>query len=149
KGLGTGHTSIEPSLLYYQPVTSRMAVESEFSFWHPIGGAAGVATASDPNPGSFAGNVLFYGIGPSYQLFSSDRVRFAPVVELAGWDVLGGYQTVWIAANRIGDKVAGTNIVNLKMGARTSVGRNSFYIGYGRALTDAVWYKDLVRAEYR
>jgi hypothetical protein len=137
-------------VLYYQPVTSRLTVESEFALWHPIGGSAGVATTTDSNPDKFAGNVLFYGIGPSYQLYNGNRVRFGPVVELAGWHVLSGYQTVWVSPERIGDKVAGTDIVNLKMGVRTSVGpRDSFYVGYGRALTDAVWYKDIVRVEYR
>ena len=102
------------------------------------------------NPDKFAGNVLFYGIGPSYELYNSDRLRFGPVVELAGWHVLSGFQTVWVSANRIGDKVEGTDIVNLKVGVRTSIGaHNSIYVGYGRALTDAWWYKEIVRAEYR
>ena len=44
----------------------------------------------------------------------------------------------------------GTNIVNLKIGARTAVSpQSSFYVGYGKALTDAVWYDDIVRVEYR
>lgn len=149
QGLGTDHPTIEPSVLYYQKLGSRAALESEFSFWHPISGSAGVASTSNSNPDSFAGNVLFYGVGPSYELYNKGRTRFAPVVELAGWHVLGGFQTVWVAANRIGDEVAGTNIVNLKMGGRLSVGRSSIYAGYGRGLTNDVWYKDLFRAEYR
>jgi len=149
KGLGTGHTSIEPALLYSEPLTSRLLLESEFSIWHPFGGSKGVATATDSNPEGFAGNVLFYGIGPSYQLYSKGGVRFGPVVELAGWHVLSGYETVWISPTHIADKVAGTDIVNLKMGVRTAIGRNSIYLGYGRALTDDVWYKDIVRFEYR
>ena len=149
KGLGTDHASLEPSLLYYQKLGSRGAIESEFSFWHPIGGSAGVKTATNSNPDSFAGNVLFYGFGPSYELYNNGRTRFAPVVELAGWRVLSGSQTVWIAADHIADPADGTNIVNLKMGGRLGVGRSSVYVGYGRGLTDAVWYKNLVRAEYR
>jgi hypothetical protein len=40
--------------------------------------------------------------------------------------------------------------VNAKLGARTAVGaHSSFYIGYGHQLTHAVWYKEIVRAEYR
>ena len=78
--------------------------------------------------------------------------RLAPPLiqrELAGWRVLSGSQTVWIAADHIADPAEGTNIVNLKMGGRLGVGRSSVYVGYGRGLTDAVWYKNLVRAEYR
>jgi hypothetical protein len=150
RGLGVNHYSIEPAVLLYQQPTAHLAIESQFSFWHPIGGSAGVASASNPNPPSFAGNVLSYGIGPSYQFYTGDRIRLAPVVEFVGWRVMGGFQTVWIAANRIGDDVSGTNIANLKAGVRTSIGaRNSVYVGYGRGLTNAVWYSDLVRLEYR
>jgi hypothetical protein len=28
-------------------------------------------------------------------------------------------------------------------------GNSSLYVGYGRALTGAVWYKDILRVEYR
>ena len=43
----------------------------------------------------------------------------------------------------------GTNIVNLKLGARFVVDKGSFYAGWGHALTDDVWYGDIVRVEYR
>jgi len=150
KGLGTNHYSIEPAVLYYQALSKRLAVESEFGIWHPIGGSAGVASASNSTPESFAGNVLFYGVGPSYELLSGERVRFAPVVEIVGWSVLGGFQTVWVSGTEIADSASGINIVNIKIGGRLGLGaHNSFYIGYGRALTSAVWYTDTVRFEYR
>jgi len=150
KGLGTNHYSIEPSVLYYQSLSNRLAVESEFGVWHPIGGSPGVASSPGASTGSFAGNVLFYGIGPSYELLSGENVRFAPVVEFVGWSVRGGYQTVWVSANDIGDPVSGTNIANIKIGGRLGLGaHNSFYLGYGHALTAAVWYNDTVRFEYR
>jgi hypothetical protein len=150
KGLGTNHYSIEPAVLYYQALSQRLAVESEFGIWHPIGGSAGVVSASTSAPERFAGNVLFYGVGPSYELLSGERVRFAPVVEIVGWSVLGGFQTVWVSPTEIGDPASGTNIVNIKIGGRLGLGaHNSFYIGYGRALTSAVWYTDTVRFEYR
>jgi outer membrane putative beta-barrel porin/alpha-amylase len=148
--LGVNHYSVEPALLFYQRLGSRASIESQFSFWHPIGGSSGVATPSNPRPGSFAGNVLSYGVGPSIEVYRTDRVRFAPVVELVGWSVRGGFQTSWMEDDNTTVSASGTNIVNLKVGARTAIGpRNSFYIGYGHALTNAVWYNDLVRAEYR
>jgi hypothetical protein len=150
KGLGTNHFSIEPDLLYYRALSDRIAFESEIGIWHPIGGSAGVASASNSTPQSFAGNVLSYGVGPSYQVFRSEHVRVTPVVELVGWSVLGGFETVWLSSTTIGVPASGTNIVNIKMGARTELnGGNSVYIGYGRAITNAVWYTDLVRVEYR
>jgi len=150
KGLGTGHTSIEPSVLYYQPLGARGAIESEFSFWHPVKSSRGVPTTAGGSAEDFAGNVLFYGVGPSYLLYSGSHVSFGPVVELAGWHVLSGFQTVWISGTHIADEAKGTDIVNLKVGVRTAVGpHNSLYVGYGHALTDAVWYKEIIRAEYR
>jgi hypothetical protein len=150
KGLGTGHTSVEPGLLFHQAIGARGALASQIAFWHPFNGSDGVASAEDADPDDFAGDILFYGIGPSYVLYDSERIRIGPVLELAGWHVLGGYQTVWISPTRIADPVDGINIINLKLGVRAVMGaRNSVYVGYGRALTDDVWYRDIVRLEYR
>ncbi len=139
-GLGTDHWTFEPSILFYQSVSDKVAVESEVGVWLPSGGAAGVPTSTSDK---FAGNVFFYGIGPSFELYRSDRVRFAPVVELVGWRVLSGFATP------TGD-ATGTNIVNLKLGARTTWNtKSSFYVGWGHALSTASWYDDIVRFEYR
>jgi hypothetical protein len=71
-------------------------------------------------------------------------VQFAPVVELVGWRVLGGFQTGGFA------DASGIDIVNLKVGVRVVLrDRSSIYGGYGHALTDATWYGDVVRLEYR
>jgi hypothetical protein len=140
KGLGTDHASIEPAILYYQQLSDRAALESMVSVWLPFGGSDAVPTSRDDR---FAGNVLSYGIGPSFDLYRSRDVRFSPVVELVGWRVLSGFQTP-------GGDASGTNIVNLKFGARASWGRGgSIYFGYGRALTEADWYNDIFRFEYR
>jgi hypothetical protein len=142
KGLGTNHATIEPALLVYQRLSDRVAIESQLGDWHPIGGTNFGLPAE-----KYDSDVLFYGIGPSFELVSTSRVKFAPVIELVGWHLFGGLQVqppppgVVVAAD--------SNIVNLKIGARTTVGRNSLYVGYGRALTDAVWYRDIVRIEYR
>ena len=75
-------------------------------------------------------------------MYRNRALRIAPIVELVGWHVQGGFQTPPADAS-------GTNIVNLKIGVRFVVDSGSFYAGYGRALTDAVWYTDIVRFEYR
>jgi hypothetical protein len=148
KGLGTNHYSVEPSLLFYQQLSSRFTLEGQIGDWHPIGGSAGVPVT---NSEGFAGDVFFYGIGPSYKLYQGHHIGLAPVVELFGWHVLGGFETqpggtVDLAANEAG----GLNIVNLKVGVRTSFGfHNSVYVGFGQALTHDDWYKHIVRLEYR
>jgi hypothetical protein len=141
-GLGTGHYSIEPSLLYYEKLSDRLTMESQVGDWHPIGGSAGVPTARSSG---FAGDIVFCGVGPSYALYVGPELRFEPVVEMFGWHVLSGFQTGPSNVN-----ASGTNIVNLKMGARIVIASaHSIYIGFGQALTHAVWYQNLIRAEYR
>ena len=143
KGLGTAHYSIEPSILLYQQLSDRMALEAQLGDWHPIGGSAGVPVS---NSQGFAGDIITYGIGPSYQLYRGEQVRISPVVEMVGWRVLSGFQSLQPGFA----DVSGTNIVNIKAGFRTNIGRhNSFYIGFGQAVTHDLWYKHLVRLEYR
>lgn len=150
KGLGTNHYSLEPSLLLYHSFSDRWTLEGQIGDWHPIGGSAGVPTAASEG---FAGDVFFYGIGPSYKLYSRNRLQIAPVVELFGWHVLSGFQTEPAPQpnpTSAASEVSGMNIVNLKAGVRTSIGfHNSIYVGFGQALTHDDWYKHLVRLEYR
>ena len=142
-GLGTNHYSVEPALLYYQRLSERFEIEGELGGWVPIGGSSGRGTGF---PQGFAGNLFFYGIGPSYTLINGERFRLAPVIELVGWNVTGGLQTGALPPS----SASGINIVNLKIGARMGFGgHSSLYVGYGKALTSADWYDQIVRVEYR
>jgi Putative MetA-pathway of phenol degradation len=146
KGLGTDHGSIEPALLVRQGLGSRLQIEGEFGGWHPTGSSKGPL----PGDGNFAGNILYYGIGPSFDLVQTRNVRFAPVVELVGWHVLSGFQTSTFNPPATSGDASGINIVNLKFGARvTTSGGGSLYIGYGYALTDNTWYDHILRLEFR
>jgi hypothetical protein len=150
KGLGTNHYSIGPSLLFFQKVTDRFSIEAQVGDWHPIGGSSAVVNGATRG---FAGDVFNYGFGPSYELYRSERVRVAPVIEIVGWSVLGGLETNGDLINTLSGPIVhsdGTNIVNVKIGVRTSIGdHNSFYVGYGQAVTHELWYKHIVRLEYR
>jgi hypothetical protein len=140
KGLGTDHLSIEPALLYFQQLGERAAIEAEGGLWLPYGGADGIGDGLHEH---FAGRIFFFGVGPSVDVVRTDRVRIAPVVELIGWHVLGGYSAPTTDAE-------GTKIYNIKFGARVVLNnQGSFYFGYGKALTDDVWYDDILRFEYR
>ena len=142
KGLGTNHASLEPALVMYHRASDRVAIESQAGLWLPFSGSAGLPTSSEDQ---FAGPVLFYGIGPSVEIYRRESVRFGPVLELIGWRVLGGFQTTPVLG-----EANGTNIINLKVGARLSWNdADSIYGGWGRSLTDQRWYEDLLRFEYR
>ena len=143
KGLGTNHATIEPSLLYRERPSDRFAIEAELGDVIPTGGSAGVPTASNDK---FSSAVVYYGIGPSYEAYRSSSVTLVPVVELVGWHVLGGFETPAGSDSPVG----GWDIVNLKFGARVLFSdRSSIYVGYGHGLTADVWYKNILRLEYR
>jgi hypothetical protein len=139
-GLGTNHWSVDPAILYSTQLGPYASLEAEFGTVFPTDGSAGVPTSS---PDKFAGKVIHYGIGPSFDVYSDGRTRFAPVVEIFGWHVVDGYSTFENAP------VNGVNIVNIKIGARLASGLNSVYVGWGKALTDTTWYDNLIRFEYR
>lgn len=143
EGLGTAHWSVEPSLLYYQRLNDRWAIEGQLSDWHPIDSAAGIPSLGS---GNFGGDIFTYGLGPSYRLYRGERVQITPVVEMFGWHVISGFQT----ERPGGSDASGLNIVNLKAGFRFGFGHhNSIYMGFGQAVTHDFWYKHLARVEYR
>jgi hypothetical protein len=135
-GLGTDHVSLEPGLLFNQKLAEGLRLEGEFRPWIPIGGT------------DFAGNILRYGLGVSYDAYKSEKIRLVPVIEFVGWTVLNGKELVF--PEDFVKNAAGDTIVNGKFGLRAYFGENSsIYAGYGRALTGDVWYKDIFRVEYR
>jgi hypothetical protein len=141
EGLGTNHYTLEPSLLYFRAFTEYFTMEAQLGDWIPIGGT------------DFAGNVLEYGIGFSYHIYETPRLRITPVIELLGWTVLGGKETASLGNNVFEiQNAAGNTIVNAKFGVRVGLGesqRSDFYAGYGQALTGDVWYREMFRVEYR
>ena len=141
KGLGTNHWTVEPVLLYQEHSSDRFALEAQFGDIIPTDGSPGIPTN---NSKKFSGNVLYYGIGPSYEVYRRGQMAVAPILELVGWHVVSGFQTADVA------DASGTNIVNLKVGTRILFNdRSSIYVGYGHALTTADWYNNILRLEYR
>jgi hypothetical protein len=142
KGLGTNHATIEPMVLFYQALGARTAIEAQFGDTHPLSSSKGVPTADGHH---FAGDVLTYGVGGSYLLLNREAVRMAGVLEMVGWNVMGGQVT-----GPANPDSSGANIVNLKIGPRFSFGaHHSLYAGYGIALTSQTWYHEIFRTEYR
>ena len=90
-------------------------------------------------------------------LASSLSTIIAPAAAKSGWTVLSGKELN--PDGLVAKGAAGDTIVNAKLGVRIGFGaptpgspyptRSDLYIGYGRALTGEVWYKDILRMEYR
>lgn len=144
KGLGTNHVSIEPAVLVYRQLLDRVAFEGELRDWIPVGGT------------DFQGNILRYGTGFSYQAYERGDVRIAPVAEFVGWTVFNGKE--FLFPEGVIKEAGGDTIINAKFGVRSGIGRLAdtnirnraeVYVGYGRALTGTVWYKDTMRFEFR
>jgi hypothetical protein len=149
KGLGTAHWSIEPSLLFCQRFAEDFTLSAQLTDWIPLQGEA-------------AGNVLQYGLGVSYDVYSDDDLCITPVTELVGWTVLGGFQTFFGQVNAtppprlevpqthgVSD-ASGITVINVKVGVRTYFCDNhDVYVGYGHVLTGDRWYREIVRVEYR
>jgi hypothetical protein len=148
RGLGTGHPTLEPALLVFQRLTDRLYFSGEFRDWIPVAGS------------NFAGNILRYGMGLTYNIVLTPTFRVAPVNEVVGWTILGGKELV-PNSSPLGVNVAGQTIVNEKIGLRIGLGdynragggsalndRHSLYVGYGQAMTGDHWYKHDIRVEY-
>jgi hypothetical protein len=139
RGLGNNHVSLEPALLLYQPLTDRLGLEGEFRSWVPVGGT------------DFAGDVLRYGVGLTYDLGETTGLKFVPVVELVGWTVLDGKQSILHPSGEVSvEGAAGDTILDVKVGMHVKLGCwGDFYTGYGRPLTGNRWYENIYRVELR
>jgi hypothetical protein len=148
-GLGTGHPSLEPSFLYYRRL-NRWEFQAQLTDWIPVGG------------GPVAGNVLSYGVGLGYDIYQRGNLRITPIVEFFGWSVLSGLESIFAPVSAPSfphlelptthgtQDASGINILDAKIGVRTYFGcGNDVYIGYGHALTEERWYKEILRMEYR
>ena len=144
KGLGTNNWWLEPGLLYFGHLADNWVGFAE------LRDQIYLSRSSD-----FTGNVLRYGVGTSYLAWQGQRLYVAPVVEFVGWTVLSGKEL----SDEGAVSAAGDTIVNGKFGIRIGRGEpgqgfyssdgSDLYIGYGRALTGEVWYKDMLRIQYR
>jgi hypothetical protein len=139
RGLGNDHVTLEPALLLYNRITQELSLESELRLWVPIGGT------------DFAGDIVRYGVGLHYDVCRTEHCTFSPVLELVGWTVLDGKESVVPPSGvPFVEDAAGQTIVNVKLGLRVKFGeRADLYTGYGRALTGDRWYENTVRTEFR
>jgi len=140
RGLGTGHLSVEPALLWYKRLDNCWLLEAQVANWVPIDGTSGRQ-----------GNVLRYGLGLSHDSWSLGCMRIRPVVEFVGWTVLDGQATFATSPGLFAvEDVDGDTIVNAKFGVRLGIDdKRDLYVGYGRSLTGDRWYEDIIRIELR
>jgi hypothetical protein len=153
KGLGTGHVSLEPALLYALKLAPETYLQFEFAYWIPIGG--------DP---LYEGNIY-------HAHFSLNRTLWCPcpglklvgTLEASHWVILGGNYTdpnLLLPDTRPGAKpgqlapvavsASDEQIFSAGPGVRLFIcDKIDFGIGTQFALTSDHWEEELVRAEFR
>lgn len=143
-GLGTGHVSIENSLLYYRRLSDRWLLQGQLTEFAPV------------DVTGFASNVLQYGGGLGYILTQQPNYTIVPTVEAVGWTFLGGHKFNDVEGGY--QSASGDTIINIKPGVRVGFGsspgpmmmqRQSVYAGFGIPITDDQFYTNLFRVEYR
>jgi hypothetical protein len=139
KGLGTGHVSLEPSILTGLKLTPDSYLQGQFSYWIPVGGDS-----------LYEGNIFHFHL-------SYNRVlcRLLPDVPLVGtletneWSVING-RTTTVFGTTPTIVPASTTIFSMGPGLRLFI-CNKIDMGAGTAfsLTNSRWASELVRAEFR
>lgn len=140
RGLGTGHSVIEPSLLLWQKLSQDFTLESELRNWIPVGGL------------NYSGFTLRYALGLSYDMYRGESISIKPVTELIGWSTLRGLQSDFIDSLptfQTTSSAVGT-VIESAWGVRGTVyGNCDYYAGYSFALTTPTWFEHNLRAELR
>ncbi len=138
RGLGNDEIGLEPGLLLNWQARPDLLLEGQVLGYFPV------------NDTTFGSEIVQYGLAASYGE-RSEGVWVAPVAELMGWSVVRGKENVFVNPKKfVTHTTSGDTIVNAFLGVRAGYGcLGDLYIGYGRALTGEVWYKNLFRIELR
>lgn len=108
-GLGTGHVSLEPSLIAALKLTSTTYLQAETSYWFPIGGDQ-----------AFQGPVFNYQLALNQLLWRcgcAKDIQLIGSAELGGFEIAGGAYTAPITGLPLSAKDVGS-IVNVGPGLR-------------------------------
>ncbi|MCA9113858.1 MAG: hypothetical protein KDA79_02145 [Planctomycetaceae bacterium] len=143
RGLGNGHTSLEPGLLATYQHSLRTYFHGEVKYWIPI--------SADKD---YANGVLRYGVGFSRVLKASPmddpncrKYALIPTMELVGWSFGGGLQTLPDGTSVASDSDAILNVVpgmRVVLGDHVELGGASSFV-----LSDNRFYETMHRLELR
>ncbi len=143
KGLGTGHVSLEPGMLFRYKWSPETYFHGELEYWFPLGG--------DP---VYDGQVLKYGFGISHLLYENDTLAVIPTLEFVGYTVFNGAQTA-VPPTGIPQPVDTMGIFNVHPGirfVRDSLGDLGTYewgVGAAFGITANKWYNAMLLVEAR
>lgn len=136
KGLGTGHVSLEPSLLWALRLTPSTYLQAQTSLWIPIGGDS-----------DYQGNVFHYHLSLNQILYKPCQdLQVIGTAELNGWTFLSGLQSDPVLGSVDG---RGT-IASAGPGIRVVIcDKLDFGVGSAFAFTNHHWADEMMRWDFR
>lgn len=139
-GLGTGHVSLEPSLLLGIRLARDTYLQTQWAYWIPIGGDQ-----------IYAGDIFHYHVSLNQVLWRPlSRVEFVGVFEFGGYSVLDGAYSLPAANGGAIPQRARTHIFNAGPGFRCFIcDIIDFGVGSAFATTDSNFGDQWIRAEFR
>jgi hypothetical protein len=140
KGLGTGHVSLEPSLLLGLRLAPETYLQTQFAYWIPIGGDQ-----------VYAGDVFHYHLSLNQTLWRpTGGLQLVGVIEGNGWAVLDGAYTQILDNGTLQTNRARGHIFSAGPGLRLFIcDRYDLGVGSSFAFGSTRWAQSLVRAELR
>lgn len=137
EGLGTGHASLEPSLLMNLRLDEDMYLQSQLAYWIPVGGD------------DIQGTVIHWHLALNKVLWKPCcDIQLVGSAEADGWDIMNGQYTGIDGKLGGADEVG--NIVNLGGGVRLFIcDKIDLGIGATFGVTHDTWAESMVRGEFR
>ncbi len=142
KGLGTGHVSLEPALLFNVNLGGTTYLQGMSAYWIPIAGDDVYQANIWHN--HFSLNHILWG--------PTKRLQVIGTLEFNEWTIYGGAYTVtnFAVGNTIFGNSASTTIASAGPGLRfVFCDRVDFGVGSAFAFTGSRWFDDTIRAELR
>ena len=138
-GLGTGHVSLEPSLLWALRLTPATYLQAQTAYWIPVGGDAG-----------YEGPIFHYHMSLNQILWRiCGDVQLIGTAELNGYAILGGAYTDNVTGLTLSAKDLG-HIVSMGPGVRLVVcNRIDLGVGTAFSVTSDRIAEEFIRAEFR
>ncbi len=144
KGLGTGHVSLEPSLLWAVKLTPDTYFQAQTAYWIPI--------SADPH---YAGDIFHYHLSFNHVLCRPmTGVEVIGTAELNGWSVLDGAfsdpASINATANTYQAPSARAHLMSAGPGVRLVIcDKIDFGVGAAFGVNSNRWTDQLYRAEFR
>jgi hypothetical protein len=138
RGLGTGHTTLEPSLLMSLKLAPTTYMQGQISEWIPLGGTPG-----------YQGSMFHYHFSLNQMLAApAPDTQLIGMLELNGWNFQAGAFTDPVLGPF--QKASGGYIVSVGPSVRLSVcDKTDFGLGLALPISDERWYDAFLRAEVR